>query len=266
MTLSVCMIVKNEADVLGDCLKDASGFADELVIVDTGSTDETKKIASGYTDKVFEFAWCDDFAAARNFSYEKATCDFIMWLDADDRITPENAEKIIKWKNRMSIEDPGTVKMVIAGYDRPENGGVFFYPRIIRRDSDIEWEGILHEHLTVRKGCKPLRSGEIVTADFSVLHGKKGKPNYERNIKIMEKIPEEELHRSFWLCANCYLDCVMVGDHQRAGRYLIAAEQSTTPFEDRLKDYALINSVLKFHRKYDEMMKWNAMYLRCKQK
>ena len=63
------MIVKDEGAVLADCLEDASCFADELVIVDTGSVDETKEIALRYTDRVYDFAWCDDFAAARNFSY-----------------------------------------------------------------------------------------------------------------------------------------------------------------------------------------------------
>ncbi len=89
------MIVKDEAAVLADCLEGACRFADELVIVDTGSTDETKEIASRYTDRVFDFTWCDDFASARNFSYSKASCDHIMWLDADDRITPENIQSII---------------------------------------------------------------------------------------------------------------------------------------------------------------------------
>ena len=88
----------------------------------------------------------------------------------------------------------------------------------------------------------------------------------KRNIAIMEKLPEEELHRSFWLCANCYLDHILAGETEKAGRYLSLAENSLTPFRERLNDYGLINAVLKHHRKYDAMLRWNAMYLRDKKK
>ena len=258
------MIVKDEASVLADCLDDASRFADELIIVDTGSTDETKEVASRYTDRIFDFVWCDDFAAARNFSYGKASCDHIMWLDADDRVTPENVEKILEWKARMSREQSLSAKLIMAGYERPENGGVFMYPRIIRRDAGFMWEGIVHEHLVPGPQCPPLQAEEIETADFSVLHRKQKDPDYARNIRIMEKLANEELHSSFWLCANCFLDCVMYGDLQKAEKYLDLAQHSVTPFEERLQDYALINAVLKYHRKYDAMLRWNAMYLLCK--
>ncbi|MCR4655226.1 MAG: glycosyltransferase family 2 protein [Lachnospiraceae bacterium] len=258
------MIVKDEAAVLADCLEGACRFADELVIVDTGSTDETKEIASRYTDRVFDFTWCDDFASARNFSYSKASCDHIMWLDADDRITPENIQRILEWKALKNREGASSVRLIIAGYERPENGGVFLYPRIIRRDAGLIWKGIIHEHLVTDGQCPPLKEDEIETAEFSILHAKQKDPDYGRNIRIMEALPEEELHRSFWLCANCFLDCVMYGDVQRAEKYLDHAQYCATPFEERLKDYALINTVLKHHRKYDAMLKWNAMYLRCR--
>ncbi|MDE7305797.1 MAG: glycosyltransferase family 2 protein, partial [Clostridia bacterium] len=86
MSLSVCLIVKDEQEVLARCLSCAKKFADEIVVVDTGSTDDTVKIAKSFTDKVFFFKWCDDFSAARNFAFEKAGCDLVMWLDADDII------------------------------------------------------------------------------------------------------------------------------------------------------------------------------------
>ena len=89
--LSLNMIVKNECEVLARALDGVWGLVDEIVITDTGSTDETKKIAERYTDKIYDFEWCDDFAAARNFSFSKSTCDYVMWLDADDVVTPENA-------------------------------------------------------------------------------------------------------------------------------------------------------------------------------
>ena len=90
ISISLCMIVKNEEDVLARCLDSAAPIADEIIIVDTGSEDKTTEIALSYTDKVYRFKWCDDFAAARNFSFSKATMEYCMWLDADDVITEDN--------------------------------------------------------------------------------------------------------------------------------------------------------------------------------
>ena len=78
------MIVRDEEAVIERCLKNVSQFADELIVVDTGSVDSTRDIACKYTDLVYDYPWQYDFAAARNFSFSKATCDYILWLDADD--------------------------------------------------------------------------------------------------------------------------------------------------------------------------------------
>ena len=83
-TISLCMIVKDEEAVLDKCLKSVHDLVDEIIIVDTGSTDKTKEIAKKYTDKIYDFKWVDDFAKARNYSFSKATKDYIFWLDADD--------------------------------------------------------------------------------------------------------------------------------------------------------------------------------------
>ena len=83
-TVSLCMIVKNEEAVLARCLDSLNGLMDEIIIVDTGSTDSTKDIAGLYTDKVYDYEWTDDFAAARNFSFSLATMDYIYAPDADE--------------------------------------------------------------------------------------------------------------------------------------------------------------------------------------
>ena len=95
-TVSLCMIVKNEEAVLARCLESIKDAVDEIIIVDTGSTDHTKEIAEKYTDLVYDFPWINDFSAARNFSFSKASKDYIMWLDADDVVTEENQKKIIE--------------------------------------------------------------------------------------------------------------------------------------------------------------------------
>ena len=86
------------------CLACVTSFADEIIVVDTGSTDKTKEIAAGFTDKLYDFAWCDDFSKARNYSFSKATQDFIMWLDADDVILQEDQEQLAELKQRLQPE------------------------------------------------------------------------------------------------------------------------------------------------------------------
>jgi glycosyltransferase involved in cell wall biosynthesis len=87
--ISLSMIVKNEEKSLERCLRSVEGIPDEIIIIDTGSEDNTKAIARNFTSQVFDFEWVDDFSAARNYSFERAAMDYILWLDADDVLLPE---------------------------------------------------------------------------------------------------------------------------------------------------------------------------------
>ena len=90
VTFSLCMIVKNEAAVLRRCLSSVADLMDEIIIVDTGSDDNTKEIAAEFTDQIYDYAWTDDFAAARNFAFSKATMEYIYSADADEVVDEEN--------------------------------------------------------------------------------------------------------------------------------------------------------------------------------
>ena len=94
ITLSLCMIVKDEEKTLARCLNSVKSFIDEIIIVDTGSKDKTKEIAKSFNSQIYDFKWISDFSAARNFSFSKATSDYILWLDGDDFIDDENISKI----------------------------------------------------------------------------------------------------------------------------------------------------------------------------
>ena len=94
MKISVCMIVLNEEKTLERVLTCVQKFADEIVVVDTGSNDKSKEIAKKFTDKVYDFEWVDDFSKARNFAFSKATMPYLMWIDADDFIDETNINKI----------------------------------------------------------------------------------------------------------------------------------------------------------------------------
>ncbi len=107
-TLSLCMIVKNEENFLGQCLDSVKGLVDEIIIVDTGSADRTKEIAGRFTDKVFDFEWCDDFSAARTESLRHATGDWILVLDADEVIAKRDHDvirKLIRDEKSIALND-----------------------------------------------------------------------------------------------------------------------------------------------------------------
>lgn len=95
-TISLCMIVKNEEQFLEKCLNSVKNLVDEIIIVDTGSVDKTKEIAKKFTDKIFDFVWCDDFSVARNESLKHATGDWILILDADEVIAEHDFALIQK--------------------------------------------------------------------------------------------------------------------------------------------------------------------------
>jgi glycosyltransferase involved in cell wall biosynthesis len=93
-TISLCMIVKNEAENIQLCLDSVKSVVDEIIIVDTGSADKTVEICREYTDKIYFFQWCDDFSAARNESIKYATRDWILILDADEALTPATGKTL----------------------------------------------------------------------------------------------------------------------------------------------------------------------------
>lgn len=177
-TISLCMIVKNEEKVLARCLESIRDAVDEIIIVDTGSSDNTKNIALEYTPLVFDFKWIDDFSAARNFSFSKATKDFIMWLDADDIITEENKSKLIELKNTISDIDAVMMKYNTA-FDENNNPTFSYYrERLIRRSCFQTWKGAVHEIIEY--------TGKPIYCDIAI-HHKSVKTSYStRNLDIYE--------------------------------------------------------------------------------
>ena len=179
--LSLCMIVKNEEHNLAYCLDCVSGIADEINIVDTGSTDKTIEIAKRYTDRIFYFKWIDDFAEARNFSYSKATKDFIIWLDADDILTQENKEKLLIVKKELAdIVDYVIMQYRIHYNEDGSPSMIFPKARITRRAKNIKWYNAVHESLGV--------FGNGLTAPVYIDHKYKNHiPSSERDMRILRK-------------------------------------------------------------------------------
>ncbi|MBU3093781.1 glycosyltransferase [Clostridium sp. CF011] len=181
VTISLCMIVKNEEDVLGRCLDCIKDIVDEIIIVDTGSTDNTKKIAQEYTDDFFNFQWIDDFSAARNFSFSKAKMDYILWLDADDIILEEDIKKFKQLKQSLTLDVDNVMMMYNVGFD--ENGTVtlsYFRERLSKRINNCKWTEPVHECLVM--------GGNIINADVCITHRKEHAAVQGRNISIYKKL------------------------------------------------------------------------------
>jgi glycosyltransferase involved in cell wall biosynthesis len=93
--VSCCLIVRNEEATLRDCLSSVADLVQEIIIVDTGSTDGTREVASGFGARVVDFTWQDSFASARNESIRHATGRWIFWLDADEWLDPVGRQKLV---------------------------------------------------------------------------------------------------------------------------------------------------------------------------
>ena len=172
------MIIKNEEPVLVRCLNCVKQFADEIVIVDTGSNDKSKEIAQNFTSKVYDFTWCDDFSKARNFAFSKGTSDYLMWLDADDVISQEDIKKINLLK---SLKTDVDIFMCKYAMDFKNFSPALTYnrERIVKRSANFQWVGFVHEVI--------VPSGKIEYTDIEIRHQKEVPSPPKRNLKLYEK-------------------------------------------------------------------------------
>lgn len=147
VTISVCIIVKNEEEDLKRCLDCFNQIADEIIIVDTGSTDRTKEIAYSYSNQVYDFKWNDNFSDARNFSFSKATKDYIYTADADEVIDEENQKRLLALKEKLS----GNIEIVQMQYSNQlqfnctYNFDNEYRPKLFKRLRTFHWIDPIHE-------------------------------------------------------------------------------------------------------------------------
>ena len=190
MKLSLCMIVRNEEKNLPNCLKHIKNVVDEIIVVDTGSTDKTPYIAKKLGAKLYHFEWCDDFSAARNESLKHAKGDYIIYLDADDRVSKKDAEKIAILKANLPKEKnlAYSLKIVLPSPEKGKNSA--YQVRIFPNLPDVRFEQPIHEQIVPslkRKGIKGMLT------DIVIEH--KGYEEYEllrkkacRNLRILKKL------------------------------------------------------------------------------
>lgn len=149
--------------------------ADELVVVDTGSTDRTKEIAAEFGARLFDFPWIDDFAAARNHSLQQCTGDYVLIIDADEELEPGGIAKI-----REAIPCMGAYKTMSLKTVAQRGGQMHRFPRVFRRCPEVYWKGAIHNYLNVAEAYP---SEVRITYGYSEAH----KKDPDRALRILEK-------------------------------------------------------------------------------
>jgi hypothetical protein len=160
-SLSLCMIVKDEESTLKRCLESVEGIFDEIVVVDTGSSDRTKEVAASFGARIFDFKWIGDFSAARNFSFSKASSGHVMWLDADDVLLPADRDKLLSLK-------PSLVRaayLMPYNYSPKADGGfsIRVYRHRIVPTGETRWSWPIHECLAIPGDIPRETTGIVVT-------------------------------------------------------------------------------------------------------
>lgn len=226
--LSVCLIVKNEEPVLERCLSCVVRFADELIVVDTGSTDNSAEIAGKYTTQVYHHSWENSFAKARNYSYSKSTGDYIMWLDADDVISDENIEKIIELKKETCAD------VIFTKYRDDSETGLYSYvlrDRIIKRSVYTHWEYDIHESIPVQDKWKRLDRDDI-----EIVHKKEYVNEPERNMNIFRGLIDAGRQLEPFEKSNLIKELSL---HNKPNEAVELLNKSRDEFSEYSYDYAL---------------------------
>jgi len=200
--ISAFIIAKNEEARIETALKSLVSFCDEIVVVDTGSTDRTKEIAALYTAKIFDFEWVDDFSAARNFALGKCTGEWVVFLDADDEIPAESQRRI--------KEVIGSAPQEVAGFFVNYHYGpekFLLTPRVFRNRPELRFAMPIHEYLDV---AEDLKQQFAVHPEITILHHKTAEQNQktmERNIRILESSLKKDpgnRHLAFFLAREFF--------------------------------------------------------------
>ncbi len=261
-TVSVVMIVKNEEVLLGRCLESVKE-ADEIIICDTGSIDNTIEVAKKYTDKVYtDFIWCDDFSKAQNHAKSKATGDWILSIDADEFLHDFS-------EVRKAIE---IAKDTVAVHMIAEGGGVlnFDFARLFRNTPEIYWVQPIHKHLNV-PGAGEKIGNVTITFGWSPAHER----DPDRALRVLERMVKQEgdnalrnlyyLGREYWYkgrleeCTATLGKYVQVAywDAEKAESFLIMSQAYSRQGHDEDARIACAHAILT-NPNFKEAIEWMA--------
>jgi O-antigen biosynthesis protein len=192
--VSVCLIAKNEEQFLLQCLRSVRALASQIVVVDTGSTDRTIELARECGAEVHSFSWCDDFSAARNAALEHATGDWVLIIDADEELMPEQAE-IISSEMRAAAVMGYRLPIIDRGH---EQEGCSYVPRLFRNAPGLFFVGRIHEQVfsSIQVRCQQWGLKHLLGKTALLHHGYTGevmaaRNKIERNLRLLERAVEE---------------------------------------------------------------------------
>ena len=191
MKLSALIIAKNEEEIVRNALESVKGF-DEIIFVDTGSTDKTKEIAREYTDKIFDFPWIDDFSAARNYAIEQATGGWLYSIDCDHKLI-SSVEQVREEAKKVDIAGE-KVAMVLT---KSTGDHTHWREVLFKNTPEVRWVGRVHENLSVRTDYKTSLVREV---GYSKNHYK----DTDRNIRILLKGDTSKPRTKFYLGREYY--------------------------------------------------------------
>jgi tetratricopeptide (TPR) repeat protein len=217
-TIALCMIVRDEAAALPRCLASARRWVDEIVVVDTGSTDATPAIARSWGARVVDWAWRDDFAAARNESLRHATAAWILVLDADETLA-EGAGKALRQACETAGDDVvGFLVKIVC--PREGDGGLVrlnWFPRVVRNLPGVRFEGVIHEQVIGSLAGR----GRVERAPVEVQHRgytltpERMAAKARRNVRLLERqLRDDPTYAPGWFQLG--ETCVLLGDLDRA--------------------------------------------------
>ena len=210
--VSLCLIVKNEEDNLPACLTPVADLVEEIILVDTGSTDRTREIAGRFRARIHHFPWRDDFAAARNQTLRHATGEWIFWLDADDRIDEVNRQRLRELFAGLHNENAAYIMTCVCTTAMGAGVALFDHVRLFRKQPGVRWEYRIHEQ--IRPTLERLKYS-FHRSDVSILHIGYQDPalmrrKAERNLRLLQR---EEKDRRYdpHILFNLGLTCQELG-------------------------------------------------------
>ncbi len=219
-TISLCMIVKDEEDMLPGCLAAVAPYVDQLVVVDTGSSDRTREIAAEFGADVVEFEWTGSFSDARNESLRHATGDWVLWLDADEHLVAEDGPLLRSLARRTWVEGFHVVETHFLGAGTGDTAS-HAPMRMFRRRPEYQWRGTVHEQ--VAWALPSWLPGRVQQTNVRVDHYGylssvvEDRAKGERNLALLLEQVEQE--RTPFTCFNIGTEHAQLGEWAEARRW-----------------------------------------------
>lgn len=193
ITVSAFLIVRDESRFLPGCLESLAGSVDEIVVVDTGSVDATKNIAKSGNARIYDWRWTDDFAAARNFAISQCRSDWLLYIDADERLTAPRSVPL-----GLLLEENAIAAKVAflprSGFSR------YGEWRLFRRDDRIRFTGAIHE--TIVPAIRSLAGiGQLLEVEVEIDHlgyDEPSKSKLHRNLPLLRRMVHEQPQRIYY--------------------------------------------------------------------